>query len=470
MHGKMKLENFFIERRLKMVEWIEKYNGIINDFIWGVPMIVLLLGTGLYFSIRLGFPQITKIKAILKRFKNGENETTDKKKGNISSMQAALVALGGIVGSGNIAGVATAIAAAGPGALVWMWVAAFFGMAIKFAEITLGIMFRKEKEDGNFSSGPMYYLKEGIKSKFLAGLYAILAILSYVVIVAMVDTNTIVEAINAKFSVPPIIIAFFLIIVVGFVIFGGVKRLGKFSQILVPSMGIFYILVGVMILFFNIEAIPTAFATIFKSAFTPQAAFGGFLGASVAQIIRYGLARGMYSNEAGMGSAAIIHGSARVEHPIEQSLWAPIEVFIDTIVICTISGLIIVIAGNWTSGLSGAALMMAAFEKVLPGQIGSYLIMVVSFLFSFTCLTSSGFICEECAKYLFGEKSKYLIRILWLVFIVIGAITSLDLVWDLADTVNGFMAIPNLIGILLLSNLVIKKKKEYFKEKELKKD
>lgn len=447
-----------------MLELIEKYNGMLNDIVWGIPMIILLLGTGIYFSIRLGFIQVTKIKEIFKKVKNS-NKKDDNKKGSISSLQSALVALGGIVGSGNIAGVATAIAAAGPGALVWMWIAAFFGMAIKFAEITLGILFRKEKKDGTFDSGPMYYLRDGVRSKFLAGFYAIMAVLSYIVIVAMVDTNTIVEAINAKFNISPIIIGLILIIIVGFVIFGGVKRLGKFSQVVVPTMGIFYILIGLIVIVLNIKGVPAAFGTIFKSAFTPQAAAGGFLGASVTQIIRYGLARGMYSNESGMGSAAITHGSAKVNHPVEQSLWAPVEVFLDTMVINTISGLIIVLSGVWTNGTSGAALMMNAFDSIFPGQIGGYLIMIVSFLFSFTCLTSSGYICEECAKYLFGDKSKYAVRILWLIFIMIGALTSLELVWDLADTVNGFMAIPNLLGILILSNLVIKQKKEYFKEK-----
>lgn len=449
-----------------MIEIIEKYNGIINDIVWGIPMIILLLGTGIYFSIRLGFLQITKIKEICKVVKKSfKKDNKDKnKKGAISSLQSALVALGGIVGSGNIAGVATAIASAGPGALVWMWIAAFFGMVIKFAEITLGILFRKEKEDGTYETGPMYYLRNGVRSKFLAGFYAIMAVLSYVVIVAMVDTNTIVEAINAKFNIAPLIIGLILIIIVGFVIFGGVKRLGKFSGIIVPSMGIFYISIGLIVIVLNIKEVPEAFLTMFQSAFTAQAAAGGFLGASVTQIIRYGLARGMYSNEAGMGSAAITHGQAKVNHPVEQSLWAPVEIFLDTIIINTITGLIIVISKTWTSGLSGAALMMNAFDKIFPGDIGGYLIMIVSFLFSFTCLTSSGYVTEECAKYLFGEKSKYAIRILWLIFILIGAITSLELVWDLADTVNGFMAIPNLLGILILSKLVIKQKKDYFKE------
>lgn len=454
-----------------MVELIEKYNGIINDFIWGIPMIVLLLGTGIYFSVRLGFFQIIKIKDIIKTVKNSLKSSTkgakkSKNKGDIPSLQAALVGLGGIVGSGNIAGVATAIAAAGPGAVFWMWIAAFFGMATKFAEITLGILFRKKNNDGTYSSGPMYFLKEGVRSKFLAGFYAVMAVISYIVIVAMVDTNTIVEAINAKFDVAPWLIGICLVVVVGCVIFGGVKRLGKFSQVFVPIMGVFYILVGLVVIVLNINVVLNAFLTIIKSAFTPQAAAGGFLGASISQIIRYGLARGMYSNEAGLGSAAITHGSALVEHPVEQSLWAPVEIFLDTIIICSISGLIIVISGVWTSGESGAALMMLAFDKLFPSQIGSYLIMIASFLFSFTCLTSAGYICENCAKFLFGEKSKYVVRVLWLVFIMVGSLTSLELVWDLADTVNGFMAIPNLLGILILSNLVIKTKKEYFKEKK----
>lgn len=452
-----------------MVEVIEKYNGIINDFIWGVPMIILLLGTGIYFTIRLKFFQVTKIKTILKQIKEKFKNRNTKKKGEISSAQAALVGLGEIVGSGNIAGVATAIASGGPGALFWMWVAAFFGMAIKFAEITLGIVFRKKDKDKSYSAGPMYYLRDGLHSKFLAGFYALMAVISYIVIVAMVDTNTIVEAINAKFNVPAYIIGLCLVVVVGIVIFGGLKRLGKFSQVVVPTMGIFYILAGLIVIILNIEAVPGAFKTIFAAAFKPQAACGGFLGASISQIIKYGLARGMYSNESGLGSAAIAHGAAQVDKPVEQAIWAPIEVFLDTIIICTISGLIIVISGAWTNGESGAALMMTAFNKVFPGNIGSYLIMIASFLFSFTCLTSAGYICEECSQYLFGEKSKYVVRVLWLVFIMIGAVTSLELVWDLADTVNGFMAIPNLIGILFLSNIVVKEKNAYFSKKKAEK-
>lgn len=450
-----------------MIEIIEKYNGIINDFIWGVPLIVLLLGTGIYFTIRLGFFQISKIKLIWNNAKEKIFAKKEKKqKGEIPSFQATLVSLGEIVGSGNIAGVATAIASAGPGALVWMWIAAFFGMATKYAEITLGILFRKQDKDKTYSAGPMYYLRDGVRSKFLAGFYAVMAVLSYIVIVAMVDTNTIVEAINAQWTVSPLIIGIALATIVGIIIFGGIKRLGNFSNVFVPIMGIFYIVVGIIVIVINIDAVPSAFAEIFRSAFRPQAAAGGFLGASVAQIIRYGMARGMYSNEAGLGTAAIAHGPAKVDKPVEQALWAPIELFIDTIIICTISGLIITISGCWTSGESGAKLAMMAFDKTMPGGLGNYLILIASFMFSFTCLTSASYVCEECAQFLFGEKSKYVVRVLWLGFIILGSVTSLELVWDLADTVNGFQAIPNLIGILILSNLVVKQSKKYFKEKK----
>lgn len=441
---------------------IEKYNGIINDFIWGPPLLILLLGVGIYFSIRLGFPQITKIKAI---WKNAFRKKEEKKgKGNISSFQAFLVGLGGIVGSGNIAGVATAVASGGPGALFWMWIAAFFGMATKFAEITLGIFYRKKKGD-EYTGGPMYYLRDGVKSKFLAGLYAVLAILSYIVIVAMVDTNTIVSTITDKFAISPWIIGVILMVIVGIIIFGGIKKIGKFSSKIVPAMGIFYIASGLLVILFNITEVPNAFATIIKAAFTPQAAFGGFAGASIAQIIRYGMARGMYSNEAGLGTAAITHSTAKVEHPIEQALWGPVEVFVDTIIVCTITGLVVVISGQWTSGVDGAPLIMSAFDKTLPG-IGSYLVMISSILFSFTCLTSSGFVCEKCSEYLFGEKRKNIIRVMWLIFIMIGAVTSLELVWDMADTVNGFLAIPNIIGLFILSGKVVSLKKEYFDKKE----
>lgn len=444
-----------------VLDAIEKYNGIINDFIWGPPLIILLIGIGIYLSIRLNFVQVVNIKDIIENMKRKEKK---KAPGEISSFKAFMVGLGGIVGSGNIAGIATAIASGGPGALVWMWIAAFFGMATKFSEITLGILYRKKNKDNSYSGGPMYYLRDGVKSKFLAALYAILVIFSYIVIVAMVDTNTIVSTITAKFNISSFILGIFLVIIVGTIIFGGIKKIGNFSAKIVPFMGIFYIFTCLLVILFNFDKVGEAFGIIFTSAFKPAAAIGGFAGATVMEVVRYGFARGIYSNEAGLGTAAITHSSAKVSHPIQQALWGPVEVFVDTIIINTMTGLVVVISGSWISGETGAPLVMTAFDSILPGNIGGYLIMISSVLFSFTCLTSSSFICEQAAKYLFGEKGKNIIKIFWLIFIMIGAVTSLELVWNLADTVNGFVAIPSIIGLFILSNKVIKCKKEYLKK------
>lgn len=447
------------------MEIVNNVNDFINNIIWGIPMILLILGTGIYYTIRLGFPQFTKIKQIYKNTV-GKKVKKNNDNGLITSGQAALVSLGEIIGSGNIAGVATAIASGGPGAIFWMWIAAIFGMATKYIEIGLGILYRKvSKNENNVKGGPMYYLRDGLNSKFLAGFYAIMAVLSYIVIVGMVDTNTIVNAIQAKSgNVPSFIIGIVLMAIVGIIIFGGIKRIGKFSNVIVPLMAFLYVISGIVVLIVNIDMIGEAFLTIFKAAFTPQAAAGGFAGASIAQVMRYGLARGIYSNEAGLGTAAIVHNAAQVENPIEQSMWAPVEIFVDTIIVNTITGLVIIISGLWTTGADGAELVMNSFDKALPNGPGSVIIMVASILFSFTCLSSGSYVCEECAEYLFGTKSKTIVRIFWLVFIFIGAVTSLDLVWNLADTVNGLMLIPNLIGVLILGKQVVKLSKEYFKK------
>lgn len=447
------------------MEIINEVNDFINNIVWGIPMIVLILGVGIYYTIRLGFPQITKIKRIYKGTL-GKKEEKKSKLGVVSSSQAALISMGEIIGSGNIAGVATAIASGGPGAIFWMWIAAIFGMATKYVEIGLGILYRKVSKDGtNVKGGPMYYLSKGLNNKFLASFYAIMAVLSYIVIVAMVDTNTIVNAVQAKWSgVHSYIIGIIIIIIVGIIIFGGIKRLGKFSNMIVPVMAILYIISGIVVLIVNIDLLGEAFLTIFKSAFNIKSVAGGVAGASITQAMRYGFARGIYSNEAGLGTAAIAHSTAQVNNPIEQSLWAPVEIFFDTIIVNTITGLVVVIAGMWNNGTDGAELVMASFDKVLPNGPGSIIIMIASILFSFTCLTSASYVCEECAEYLFGTKSTKVVRVLWLIFIFIGAITSIELVWNLADTVNGLMLIPNLIGVIFLGKEVVKLSKDYFKK------
>lgn len=441
---------------------INTVNDAINNVVWGVPAIIIILLVGLYLSARLGFFQITKIGTIWRNtIKKIFTKSEDKDK--LSTAEAALVSLGEIVGSGNIAGVATAVVAGGPGAVVWMWIAAIFGMATKFSEIVLGIMYKKKNPDGSIKGGPMYYLEDGVGSRALGAIYAFLAMLSYIVIVAMVDTNTIVNAVTTKFeSVPNYAIAIVLVVFIGIVTFGGLKRLGGFSRWFVPCMGIFYIILGLIVIFSNASLAGDAFKTILTSAFKPMAAVGGFAGATVAQIMRYGFARGIYSNEAGLGTSAFPHATADTDHPARQGLWAPVEIFLDTIIVNTITGVVVVMAGMWTSGNDGAGLAMESFGKLLPMGFGDILIMIAAIMFSLTCLTSASYVCEQSAEYLFGPSGKKVIKVLWLVFIAIGAMTSLELVWNLADTVNGLMLIPNLLGLVILSNKVIKSKKEFF--------
>lgn len=441
-------------------------NDKINGLVWGPYMVFLLVGVGVYLTVRLGFLQLFKFGYIYrhtigKAFKKSTGE------GTISSAQAGLTSISAVVGTGNIAGVATAIATGGPGALFWMWVAAFFGMATKFSEITLGIHFREKKPNGEYAGGAMYYIEKGLHQKWMSVFFSIMVIVAYFVIGAIVDTNTICLSVEAQWGIKPIITGIIFSVLTAVVILGGIKRIGEVCQFLTPIMTGIYILAGIAIIALNIENVPHAFAEIFKGAFSVPSATGGFAGATVSQMITVGMARGLFSNEAGMGSSPIIHCSAQVEHPVQQGIWGSMEVFIDTLIIATITGLAIVISGVWTSGVSGAELTMLAFDEALPGNIGSYIVMISTVLFGYSCLITANYYCERSADYLFGPKAVLPIRILWCIFIIIGSIGGLEFVWDLADTANGLMAIPNLIALLLLSPLIIRLKKEYFNSEKL---
>lgn len=432
----------------------------ISDLVWGPYMIILLLGTGLFLTVRLGFFQFSKFGYIMrntfgKAFHKGEGE------GEISSGQAGFSSIAAVVGTGNIAGVATAIVAGGPGAVFWMWLAALLGMATKMSEITLGIKYREVDKKGEFVGGPMYYLKNGLNNKFFAYFFAVLTIITYFVVGAIVDTNTMVLSVQEYWGVKPVITGVILAIASFAVIMGGIKSIGNICEKLTPFMGALYVIAGLAVIILNITKVPAAFALIFKSAFTPMSATGGFAGATVSQIITMGAARGMFSNEAGIGSSPILHSSAQVSHPMEQGIWGVAEVFFDTIIICTITALTIIISGEWTSGLSGVALTMNSFGTALGSNIGHLVVMLCSLLFGFSCLITVNYYCEVAGKFLFGEKSVLPIRILWPVFIVIGSMGGLETVWNLADASNGLMAIPNLIGVLFLSSQVVKLKKEY---------
>ena len=445
-------------------------NDILNEIVWGAPMIALLLGTGIFLSVRLAFPQITKIKEINRATfgrtfgKNRENRGT----GTISSYKAGLASIACVVGTGNITGVATAIATGGPGALFWMWLSAFFGMATKFAEIVLGIYFREKDENGEYVGGAMYYIYKGLKSKWLAYIFCVLAIFSYMVCGAIVDTNSICLGIQEQWSVPPIISGVVIMVMTAAVILGGIKRIGDVCEWLTPIMSILYVAVGVGIILVNYQALPGIFSQIFVGAFTPAGAAGGFAGATIMQIIRVGLARGLNSNEAGMGSSPTLNCTAKVEHPAQQGYWGILEVFLDTIIICTITGLVIILSGQWQSGADGTALAMKAFGAMLPGNFGSHFIMISTVLFGYSCLITSSYFCEVCAEFMFGKKSVLVIRIVWLAFIIVGSLGGLSFVWDLADTANGLVAIPNLIALVLLSPVLVKvlRNKNALKEKE----
>lgn len=437
-------------------------NDQINGIVWGPYMVLLLVGVGVYLTIRLNFIQFRRFGYIWKNTV-GKAFAKSNGEGSISSAQAGLTSIAAVVGTGNIAGVATAIAIGGPGAIFWMWVSAIFGMATKFSEISLGIHYREKRPDGTFAGGAMYYIDKGLHQKWLAGFFSVMVIIAYFVVGAIVDTNSICLSVQAQYGIPPIATGVAFSVLTAVVILGGIKRIGEVCQFLTPIMTGIYIAAGIMIIMLNIREVPSAFAEIFKGAFCPQGAVGGFAGTTIIQCMTKGMARGLFSNEAGLGSSPIIHSSAKVNYPTEQGIWGATEVFLDTLIIATITGLAIVISGAWTSGLSGSALTMKAFEMTLPGTIGSYIVMISAILFGYSCLISANYYCERSADYLFGTKSVVPIRITWCVFIIIGSIGGLEFVWDLADTCNGLMAIPNLIALILLSPKVAKLTKRYFR-------
>ncbi len=447
------------------MEQIMAVNGFINGIVWGPPILVLIVGAGLFLSVKTGFFSITKLGYILKNAlfkmfaKGSEGE------GEVTPFQAVATALAATVGTGNIAGVATAIAAGGPGAIFWMWLAAILGMTTKFAEVVLAVNFREKTEDGRFVGGPMYYIENGLKWKWLAVLFAIFGGFAAFGIGNMVQSNSVADALETSFGIAPWMTGVVLAVLTALVIIGGIKRIGAFTEKLVPFMAAVYILGGLAILVINIAKIPAAFGLIFSSAFTGQAAVGGFVGVGIRQAIRYGIARGVFTNEAGLGSSPIAHAAATTDHPVRQGLWAVFEVFMDTLVICTITALAIITSGVWQTGATGAALTTEAFGATLPG--GGYIVSIGIVLFAFSTIVGWEYYGERCAEYLFGPKVIMVYRVLWIPFVVVGAIGGLGFIWDLADTLNGLMAIPNLIGVVFLSGTVFKLTKEFFAKEKL---
>ncbi|WP_243734489.1 alanine/glycine:cation symporter family protein [Photobacterium lutimaris] len=427
-------------------------------------MLVLILGVGIYLTLGLKLMPIVKIGAGFRLLWAGRiPEKEEKAKGEISPFNALMTSLSATIGTGNIAGVATAIFLGGPGALFWMWCTALVGMATKFAEAVCAVKYRETDANGNHVGGPMYYIKNGLSSKWtwLGTAFAIFGALAGFGIGNTVQSNSVAAAVESSFGVSPVVTGLIMMILVGLVLMGGIKRIADVAGKLVPLMAAFYIASGMIVLLMNISDIPAAFSLIISSAFTPVAAQGGFAGAAVWAAIRFGVARGIFSNEAGLGSAPIAHAAAQTKNPVAQGLVAMLGTFIDTIIVCSITGLAIVVSGTWLSGETGAALTSAAFASALPG-IGNYVVAIALSIFAFTTILGWSFYSEKCVQYLFGVKAIVPFRVLWVIAVPIGATSSLEFIWLLADTLNAMMAIPNLIALSLLSPVVFKLTKEYF--------
>ncbi|MGD9566970.1 MAG: alanine/glycine:cation symporter family protein [Sedimentibacter sp.] len=446
------------------MEAIMNINNAINGIVWGPILLILIVGTGFYLSLRTGFFSITKMGYILKNTLLKMFSKENKGEGEVTAFQAVATALAATVGTGNIAGVATAIALGGPGAIFWMWLAAILGMTTKFAEVVLAVNYREKTEDGRFVGGPMYYITNGLKWKWLAILFAVFGAFAAFGIGNMVQSNSVAAALQTSFNVNPWVTGVVLSIITALVIIGGIKRIGAFTEKLVPFMAAIYIIGGIVILFMNISKIPAAFGLIFSSAFTGHAAVGGFAGATIMNAVRFGIARGVFTNEAGLGSAPIAHAAATTDHPVRQGLWGVFEVFADTLVICSITALAIITTGVWETGETGAALTTTAFNVALPG--GGYIVSIGIILFAYSTIIGWEYYGERCAEYLFGPKVNMIYRIIWVPAVLVGAIGGLEFLWSLADTLNALMAFPNLIALLALSPVVLKLTKEFFtKEK-----
>ena len=442
------------------MDFIMNLNSTVNSFVWGPPMLFLLVGTGVYLTIGTNFFSILKLGYVLKNTLLKIFSKDQSGEGEITPFQAVATALAATVGTGNIAGVATAIALGGPGAVFWMWVSAVFGMTTKFGEVVLSIKFREKTEDGRFVGGPMYYIANGLNMKWLATVFAVFGAIAAFGIGNMVQSNSVAASLQESFNISPLVTGLVLAVLTALVILGGIKRIGSVTEKLVPGMASIYILGAIFIIIMNGSHIPEAFGLIFGNAFTGTAAVGGFAGSTLAMAVRFGVARGVFSNEAGLGSAPIAHAASTTDHPVRQGLWGVFEVFMDTIVICTLTALAILVSGLWNTGATGAALTTQAFDEAIIG--GGYIVSIGIMLFAFSTILGWSYYGERCAEYLFGEKAIVPYRIIWIPFVVIGAIGGLDFIWALADTMNGLMAIPNLVGVLMLSGTILKLTKEFF--------
>ncbi|MCH8528163.1 MAG: sodium:alanine symporter family protein [Kiritimatiellae bacterium] len=445
------------------METLQTLNSTLNSFVWGPPFMILLIGTGIYLTVRMRGFQFLHMGLIWKntlgRVLHHQKDSTG---GAISSFQAVSSAMAATIGVGNIAGVSTAIAAGGPGAVFWMWISALVGMATKFGEAALGVKYREVDADGHVRGGVMFYIEKGLGPawKPLAVAYALLAALAALGIGNMVQANTMAESLGA-FGLPRELTGIGAVLLVAIVVLGGISRIGRTAETLVPVMALLYMLGALVVIALNLPQVAGAFRDIVYYAFNPAAAVGGFAGSAVAMSVRFGIARGIFSNEAGLGAASIVHAQAK-NSPAGQGMWGIMEVFIDTILVCTLTALVILVTGAHTlevdgSALTGASLASAAFNLGLPGP-GGLIVLVGLILFSYTTMLTWCFYGEQSLAYIFGDRAAKPYRFVFLGFLYIGAVGGLQLIWDIADTLNGLMAVPNLIALIALAGVIAKEK------------
>ena len=454
---------------MKFLEIVKNILNLMNNLVWGPPLLILLVGTGIYFTVKLRFLQITKLPLAFK-YLFSKDEDQVKGDGDISSFAALCTALSATIGTGNIVGVATAVGTGGPGAILWMWIAAFVGMATKYAEGFLAIKYRECDENGQMCGGPMYYIEKGTGNKLLAKLFAFFGLaVALLGIGTFGQVKSISDAVTKGFNISPQITATVITVLVAAVTLGGIQRISKVAEKIVPFMASLYIIGALLILICYFKEIPEAILLIVSSAFNPQAALGGAAGITIKTVIQRGIGRGIFSNEAGLGSAPIAAAAAKTKSPVKQGLISMIGTFIDTILICTMTGLALVLTGAFNSGLEGVAMTTAAFETAFPiAGIGKFIVNIGLIFFAFTTIIGWNYYGEKCLQYLAGIKSIKLYKIVFISFVAVGPFLSLDTVFVIADIVNGLMALPNLVGLIALRKVVISETEEFFAKEELK--
>ena len=443
------------------MEQLNNFFAAASGYVWGVPLLVLLVGTGILLTVRLRGIQVTMLGHALRETfaRSRENEM-----GDISHFKALMIALAATIGTGNIIGVATAISVGGPGALFWMWVTAAVGMATKYGEGVLAVKYRVVDENGEMAGGPMYYLERGLGQKWLGVLFALFGAIASFGIGNMVQANAVSGNLKEALGIDPLLTGVVLAVCTAAVIIGGVKKIGNVAAVMVPVMAVVYVLGCLAILVRFAGEVPAAFALVFSDAFTGTAATGGFVGAAVMLAIQKGVSRGVFSNESGLGSAPIAAAAAKTNEPCQQALVSMTGTFIDTIIVCTMTGLVLIVTGAWHSGTEVAALTKSAFDIGLPGNAGGFIVSFGIIFFAYSTILGWAYYGEKCMEYLAGVRAVLPYRLIYSVSVAVGATVKLDLVWNFADVMNGLMAIPNLIGLVGLSGVIVAETNRFLKE------